>query len=433
MNFAFFLFFPLIVANHPVFSLKNDKLIRGSINTSIKTRSLESKHIVIPFGDAEGNRNLDRHLHEDDAGDTINRQRFLSEDDITTTIIDYGLGGTESCSICGANYRCSNGFHSNWNNGVASFPDPLNSLPVNSMEVEVFGHGCEIGTIEVSLNGNVLAGALPSFSDNCNCGFCNSSSATFTFDLAWYNVGGSNEIKLRKTPGHICVDRVELDLYAAPTPAPTPKPEPPSPCKDVNCNNAGKCEVTSPTTAKCTCENTFINTENLLGCVCREGHTFDAGNNRCIPPVTPSPTASPTKSPTASPTQTATVAKACADDASATFSLINVDKEVDCAWLTKNSKKEEVREANYCGLNRVKLHCKVSCNFCDCEDDPDFTFELTNVKDDNGNPKIEDCSWLLRNSNAKEDRIANYCTDAFENGSVLNACTKSCGQCLSDE
>lgn len=69
------------------------------------------------------------------------------------------------------------------------------------------------------------------------------------------------------------------------------------------------------------------------------------------------------------------------------------------------------------------------CNFCECEDDFNFTFELMNIKDDNSNPKIDDCSWLPRNLNAKNDRIANYCTDDFDCGSVLNACTKSCCHC----
>jgi len=97
---------------------------------------------------------------------------------------------------------------------VRSFNDPLNGS-VDSIKVEVFGNSCDEGPIEVSLNGNGnVLGELESLSGMCICDTCYVSSGTFTFDSAWYNVGGSNEIKLRPTNSQtICVDRVELDLF----------------------------------------------------------------------------------------------------------------------------------------------------------------------------------------------------------------------------
>lgn len=92
---------------------------------------------------------------------------------------------------------------------MRSFTDPLNAS-VNSMKVEVFGTSCTPGSIEVSLNGNVL-GELASLTDDyCDCGDCYSSSNTFTFDSAWYNVGGSNEIKIGNSVLLLCIDRVGL-------------------------------------------------------------------------------------------------------------------------------------------------------------------------------------------------------------------------------
>ncbi|GFH56859.1 predicted protein [Chaetoceros tenuissimus] len=114
-----------------------------------------------------------------------------------------------------------------------SFTDPLNA-PIDSIKVEVFGinhcraeidrEGITGGEVQLSLNGNVL-GQLASLNDGCptcsvdeDIGVCNSSSGIFNIDPAWYNVGGSNEIKIGFVSGYaICVDRVELDLYTPTT------------------------------------------------------------------------------------------------------------------------------------------------------------------------------------------------------------------------
>ena len=230
---------------------------------------------------------------------------------------------------------------------------------------------------------------------------------------------------------------VSQSTNIAPAPAPVAPPvEPPSPCEGVNCNNAGKCEVTSHTTALCTCENTFVVSESGLGCECPPGHEFHAGVNRCFPPPTAAPTKSPTISPTSAPTATPTTSptvevvpiEVCEDDANATFPLDNVDNQGNCGWLSGNNAK--VRQEKYCGRNRVKLACPKTCNFCTCEDSISFTFELMYV--DDPDRMNQDCTWLTRNWQNKKDRIARYCTDNFDNGAVMNACTKSCGLCLED-
>lgn len=218
-----------------------------------------------------------------------------------------------------------------------------------------------------------------------------------------------------------------------PTPV-APPVEPPSPCKGVNCNNAGKCEVTSPTEALCTCENTFVVSESGLGCECPPGHEFKADVNRCLPPPTAAPTKSPTNSPTSAPTSPPTESptvedvpiEVCEDDVNATFPLLFVENQGNCEWLSKNNAEE--RKETYCGLNRAKLVCPQTCDFCTCEDSSSYTFDLMFV--DDPDKKTQDCTWLTRNWNNKEDRIARYCTDSFDNGNLVNACTKSCGLCV---
>ncbi|GFH47674.1 predicted protein [Chaetoceros tenuissimus] len=245
-----------------------------------------------------------------------------------------------------------------------------------------------------------------------------------------------NENTLQQNVGQA----VSIALANIPAPAPTTPVappvyvEPPSPCEGVNCNNAGKCEVTSHTTALCTCENTFVVSESGLGCKCPPGHEFNAGVNRCFPPPTAAPTNSPTKSPTSAPTATPTASptaevvpiKVCEDNVNATFPLLFVENQGNCEWLSKNNAEE--RKETYCGLNHAKLVCPQTCDFCTCEDSSSYTFDLMFV--DDPDKKTQDCTWLTRNWNNKEDHIARYCTDDFDDGAVMNACTKSCGLCV---
>ena len=93
-----------------------------------------------------------------------------------------------------------------------------------------------------------------------------------------------------------------------------------------------------------------------------------------------------------------------------------------CKWLSNNNKID--RKKRYCGLNRVKIICKSTCSFCTCADNDSFTFELTNVFDPK--KKTKHCDWLRKNSAV---RIVRYCNKAFDDGAVMNACTKSCRLC----
>ena len=219
-----------------------------------------------------------------------------------------------------------------------------------------------------------------------------------------------------------------------------PYVEAPSPCAGQNCNKAGHCKVTSSTEFTCQCENTFINSANG-SCVCPPGFIRE-WDNRCYDPNTPSPIAITTKAPTSSPNVSNTPAptsspskkdeddedEGCNDDENATFNLIrNPNKSVKCSWLSKNKARASKRIANYCDLPRVKTVCKSTCSFCTCVDDESFTFELTKVSDPN--KKNKTCNWLSANNEKRAIRISRYCTEDFDDGAVMNACTKSCGLC----
>lgn len=183
---------------------------------------------------------------------------------------------------------------------------------------------------------------------------------------------------------------------------------------------------------KCVCETTFINTNNGRNCECPPGF-IRKKDNRCYDPNTtpPSPqTNSPTKSPTKTPTVLPTSSpignvvadENCSDEVDGTFTLNN-GKTKKCNWLSENSKRDQIRKERYCGLNQVKLVCPSSCDFCECSDDNSYTFNLIDV----GETRI--CAWLTKNKKTKDKRIARYCTKDFDNGKLLNACTKSCGEC----
>jgi hypothetical protein len=250
--------------------------------------------------------------------------------------------------------------------------------------------------------------------------------------------------------------------YSEPSSIPSTSPipttptyvEPPSPCANQKCNNAGDCKVTSSTEFTCQCETTFINSANGRSCVCPPGYVRKS-DNRCYDPNTPSPIAITTKAPTSSPNVSNTPAptsspnvsntsaptsssptqkiedeedEACNDDENATFYLIrNPNKNVKCSWLSKHKTNTGTRIANYCDLPRVKTICKSTCSFCTCVDDESFTFELTNISDPN--KKNKSCNWLTANKKKSAIRIARYCTEDFDDGAVMNACTKSCGLC----
>ena len=125
-------------------------------------------------------------------------------------------------------------------------------------------------------------------------------------------------------------------------------------------------------------------------------------------------------SPTSSPTSPNN--DVICEDGPGTFVLEKTNASVTCDWLTKNEKRTEIRIAAYCGLNEVKTLCPVSCDFCTCEDDAEHTFEL--MTGDTVN-----CSYISKNKNKMDIRKAKFCTEEFDGGATLNACTKSCGIC----
>ncbi|GFH43835.1 predicted protein [Chaetoceros tenuissimus] len=96
-----------------------------------------------------------------------------------------------------------------------------------------------------------------------------------------------------------------------------------------------KCQLLSPTEAACKCENIFIQSANKLDCICDSNYEVDSDANCCFP-ITES----------------------------ATFALINVEKDVPCSWLDKNYKMRDVRKKRYCKLERVKEICPASCGVC---------------------------------------------------------------------
>lgn len=229
----------------------------------------------------------------------------------------------------------------------------------------------------------------------------------------------------------------QVSSVSEPTP---PYVEPPSPCAYQKCNNAGKCEVTSKTEFTCVCESSFINSANGRSCVCPPGF-IRKSDNRCYDPNTLSPiplTSSPTLSPNVLSNTSAPSSfpsnmsldedESCNDDENAKFFLLqNTDESVKCSWLSKNKARTSKRIGKYCGLNRVKNICKSTCSFCTCTDDDSYTFELSNVSDPA--KKIKGCDWLASNRKKREIRIARYCTEDFDDGALINACTKSCGLC----
>jgi hypothetical protein len=148
-----------------------------------------------------------------------------------------------------------------------------------------------------------------------------------------------------------------------------PPQEESNPCKNVNCSNRGKCQVLSFTEAECQCENTFIQSETKLDCICPSDHEFNANANRCFP-ITEAPSKSPTSSPVAtpslSPSQEPTEGVKevpCEDDANSTFTL-DIGNIVNCKWILKNKKRRSVRKAKYCVREEVMNMCPVSCDTC---------------------------------------------------------------------
>lgn len=197
------------------------------------------------------------------------------------------------------------------------------------------------------------------------------------------------------------------------------------PCHDITCSNHGKCKGNGI----CQCEDTFVQIKDGKDCACPDGTFLHASTNRCYAP-TSSPTSSPVSSPvtqtptsapvTTAPTPDSPIEDSC-EDITGTF-FVN-DKEISCDWLSRNKKREEKRKNIYCALNKVKMACALTCDFCDCIDDASYTFQLKSGTDG------VSCSWISKNKNKIDKRRARYCTDDYDGGALVNACTESCGLC----
>ncbi|GFH47766.1 predicted protein [Chaetoceros tenuissimus] len=143
----------------------------------------------------------------------------------------------------------------------------------------------------------------------------------------------------------------------------------------------------------------------------------------------------PTKSFTEATTKSLTSEEAiatderdCTDDTSFKFLLDNGqdDKMVNCAWLTENTSKADIRMKRYCKRGHVAGACLSSCGNCDCADDPLYIFPLAF----SGMPV--DCSWLEDKPSAMASRRSKYCLKddarSATNG-VGSKCIRSCGFC----
>jgi hypothetical protein len=56
--------------------------------------------------------------------------------------------------------------------------------------------------------------------------------------------------------------------------------------------------------------------------------------------------------------------QACSNESDFEFTLDNLDKDVNCAWITKNKKRNEVRIGRYCGTPEILAACPAACDKC---------------------------------------------------------------------
>ena len=129
-----------------------------------------------------------------------------------------------------------------------------------------------------------------------------------------------------------------------------------------------------------------------------------------LPTISPSkgPTKVPSKAPTNAPTGP------CVD--SSTYEWTNdLGNSVDCAWLTKNSKKTRQRIGRWCGEANVSFACPITCETCtiSCVDDETYHLKGTD----------KHCDWISYNKNQVEQRRNMYCDKEGDR------CPKSCGFC----
>jgi len=59
--------------------------------------------------------------------------------------------------------------------------------------------------------------------------------------------------------------------------------------------------------------------------------------------------------------------QACSNESDFEFTLDNLDKDVNCAWITQNKKRKEVRMERYCSTPDISAACPVACDKCPTE------------------------------------------------------------------
>jgi hypothetical protein len=145
-----------------------------------------------------------------------------------------------------------------------------------------------------------------------------------------------------------------------------------------------------------------------------------ASLNTASPESISSPSSNPTKSPVI-----VCDGNNCTDDETFTFPLNN-GKVKNCAWFGKNNTGR--RKSKYCEYEEIKSACQKSCSaIVSCQDDPDFTFSLSN-----GN--TQNCSWFNKNEEKIITRKDRYCyeDDRFTPSVLAGSCARSCGLCTDD-
>lgn len=96
-----------------------------------------------------------------------------------------------------------------------------------------------------------------------------------------------------------------------------------------------------------------------------------------------------------------------------------------CYWISKRSH----RIPRFCAYGYIQAACPKTCIDvfpCECQDDPDFTFQLENTKE------TVDCSWITTNKKKTHIRRLRYCypgSPFYNEGHVGNSCKESCGFC----
>ncbi len=141
--------------------------------------------------------------------------------------------------------------------------------------------------------------------------------------------------------------------------------------------------------------------------------------NFCQDRVDSPPSAAPSISPAPSATHAPTVT--CQNDGEFTFELTNVGSSVGCSWITQNN--VALRRETYCNDPTIATACSQACGKC-CGDEGSYEFHLVY-----SNEKRK-CSWIAKNWYNREKRRALYCNKR-ENGQMIgHACAESCGMCM---